>query len=131
MLESCFPKKAKHIRIHANGDFFSQDYFDGWLQVCRNNPDVVFWAFTKSVPFWVNSIDKIPPNLNMQASYGGKHDHLIDEYGLKYALLVFTEAEAKEKDLIIDTDDKLAAYGNKSFALLENFSNPRNKNKNK
>lgn len=29
--------------------------------------------------------------------------------------------EASERGLLIDTDDKLAAYGTQSFALMENF----------
>lgn len=77
------PKKCKAVRIHMSGDFFSQKYFDMWLQVARDNPDVEFWAFTKSLRFWVKRINEIPENLALTASYGGKEDHLIEEHGLR------------------------------------------------
>ena len=79
VLSCCLPPKAKLVRIHSGGDFFSQEYFDAWLMFIKSNPTVRFWAFTKSVDFWVKRLDRIPPNLELQASYGGRHDHLIEE----------------------------------------------------
>jgi hypothetical protein len=113
---------TRHVRIHAGGDFFSQDYFDGWLMVCRARPNDTFWAFTKSLPFWVKRLGSIPPNLCLQASCGGKHDALIAQHGLKYARVVWSKREAEELGLAIDTDDRLAMTGRDSFALLENFT---------
>lgn len=114
------PKGATHVRIHGSGDFFSQEYFDKWLQVCRDNPDVKFWAFTKSVEFWVRRLGEIPPNLTLQASKGGLQDNLIDRWDLKYAE-VFTDIANVPEYLPIDTDDAYAMSGNQSFALLDNF----------
>lgn len=121
-LQKVLPRSARYVRIHAGGDFFSQAYFDGWLMVCRAHPRVRFWAFTKSVDLWVNRLGEIPANLNLQGSYGGTHDGLIDLHGLKYALVVFSREEAAERGLKLDTDDLAAAYGSQSFALLENFT---------
>tara|TARA_R110002020_G_scaffold367731_1_gene579637 strand:+ start:3623 stop:4270 length:648 start_codon:yes stop_codon:yes gene_type:complete len=117
----CFPKKAKRVRPHISGDFYSQDYFDGWLQFIRAMPHVHFWAFTKSLPFWIKRFDKIPENFTLTASRGGKFDNLIEQHKLKSATVVYSIAEASERGLPLDTDDKLAAYGNQSFALMENF----------
>lgn len=114
------PEKATHIRIHASGDFFSQDYFDKWLEVCKRNPEKKFWAFTKSVQFWVNRIDSIPNNLNLTASKGGSQDHLIDKHGLKHCKVFTDKEEALNSGLPIDTDDYWAMNGDKSFALLDN-----------
>ena len=121
-LEKIWPASARYCRIHAGGDFFSQAYFDGWLMVCRAHPGVRFWAFTKSLPYWLARLGEIPPNLNLQASYGGLHDALIEQNNLKYALVVYSAAEAKRRGLKFDTDDIMAAYGSESFALLENFT---------
>ena len=121
----CLPEKAKLVRIHAAGDFFSQNYFDGWLRFIRSRENVHFWAFTKSLPFWIARINEIPSNLMLQASYGGKHDELIDRHNLKYAKVVWSKAEAETLGLEIDLNDRLAAYGSKSFALLENFTKPK------
>jgi hypothetical protein len=120
IISAALPKRATHVRIHAGGDFFSQDYFDGWLQVASGFPAVKFWAFTKSLPFWLARRDKIPSNLCLQASYGGKHDDLIAINGLKFAKVVFAQREAANLNLEIDTDDALAMEGDQSFALLEN-----------
>ena len=114
------PKNATHVRIHSSGDFFSQKYFDKWLEVCRNNSKVKFWAFTKSIQFWVNRLGKIPKNLTLQASKGSKQDNLIDKYNLKYAEVFTDIKKAKESGLPIDVDDTYAMSGKQSFALLDN-----------
>ena len=118
----CLPAKAAKVRVHSDGDFFSQDYFDGWLDFIRSRPDVHFWAFTKSIPFWAARIDQIPGNLNLTASIGGKHDFLAQALGLRTAVVVYSKAEADARGLEIDTDDSLAAFGTEPFALLENFT---------
>ena len=41
------------VRVHDSGDFFSQEYFDAWLEVARGRPRTRFYAYTKSLPFWV------------------------------------------------------------------------------
>ena len=122
VLSDCLPEKANRVRVHTAGDFFSEKYFLGWLELAQSKPKVQFWAFTKSLPFWISNISKIPPNLEMIASYGGRWDHMIKQYGLKYAKVVRSSGEAKNLGLKIDTNDKLAAFPGPSFALLENFS---------
>lgn len=114
------PTKATHIRIHASGDFFSQEYFDKWLNVIKENPNVTFWAFTKSIRYWIERLNKIPSNFILQASRGSFDDNLIDKYNLKYAVVVKSKQEAELLGLEIDTDDYLAQQGLKSFALLDN-----------
>lgn len=32
------------FRIHDSGDFFSREYLEAWLDICRALPDVHFWA---------------------------------------------------------------------------------------
>jgi len=114
------PSGATHVRIHGSGDFFSQVYFDKWLEVCRQNPSVKFWAFTKSIQFWVDRLGKIPNNLTLQASKGSLQEDLIEKYGLKYAE-VFTDIQDVPKGMPIDVDDSHAMQGTASFALLDNF----------
>ena len=107
------------FRIHVGGEFFNQMYFDAWCEYARQNPNRIFYAYTKSLPYWVASIDSIPANLSLTASRGGRMDHLIDEYGLKEAVVVFSEEEAAEKNLEIDHDDSHAINNlMPSFALL-------------
>ena len=124
VLDRYFPKKASLVRIHSAGDFFSEQYFLGWMKFANSKPTVRFWAFTKSLPLWIKNIQSVPANVEMQASYGGKWDNLISAHNLKYARVVWSTDEAEMLGLKIDTDDKLAAYAGPSFALLENFSKP-------
>lgn len=123
--EIILPKNAKHIRIHASGDFFSQKYFDKWLKVCEENKDVHFWAYTKSLRYWVNRINEIPKNLILTASYGGSEDYLIEKYNLRN-VIVYEYIEDVPSDRPIDTQDDIAMYNLGNFALLDN-----NKNNNK
>jgi len=110
----------KMVRIHASGDFYSQEYFDRWLLLAGENPSVRFWAFTKSISFWINRINEIPKNLELQASFGGKLDYLIVEHGLKYCKVFPSFLEAEKSELPIDTNDYYAANSLGSFALVDN-----------
>ncbi|MEG1543368.1 MAG: hypothetical protein RR382_02425 [Tannerellaceae bacterium] len=82
------------IRIHIGGDFFCQSYFDAWLEVARQHPELLFYAYTKSLPFWINRLDVIPDNMILTASIGGKWDSLINVYELKKCKVFRTEALA-------------------------------------
>ena len=107
------------FRIHVGGEFFNQMYFDAWIEYAKRNPQRIFYAYTKSLPYWVARIDSIPANLSLTASRGGRMDHLIDEHGLKEARVVFSELEAQKLGLEIDHDDSHAIDNNgESFALL-------------
>jgi hypothetical protein len=125
LINPAIPKNAHRIRIHGSGDFFKQSYFDAWIEIARLNPDKLFWAFTKSVQFWVNRLNAIPPNLIMQASRGGKKDHLIEEHALKSATVFRTLDEAIKSGLPIDIDDEYACSNQGSFALVDNFGPDR------
>ena len=106
------------FRIHVGGEFYNQLYFDAWLEYAAKNPYRIFYAYTKSLPYWINRIDSIPDNFSLTASYGGRADNLIKEHNLKYALVVGHPDEAEKLGLKIDHDDSLAIYGSDSFALL-------------
>ena len=112
------PKKAKHIRIHASGDFFNQKYFDLWIEICKKNTNIEFWAYTKSLSFWVNRINDIPKNLVLTASYGGREDSLISKYNLKHTKVIKDKKEVDES--LIDYNDDLARTPNLNFYLLDN-----------
>jgi len=114
------PRKAKAVRIHASGDFFNQAYFDLWLNLCIENPRVEFWAFTKSLNYWVNRIKFIPKNLVLTASKGGKHDKLIEKHNLKYCTVVKSIEEGKALGGRFDWDDDEARKPFTNFLLLDN-----------
>ncbi len=125
LIELSLPVRIGIVRIHESGDFYSQMYFDAWLQVARNNPNIIFYAYTKSLPFWVRRLAEIPSNMRLNASVGGKKDKLIDQYNLKYAKVVASEDEANELGLKVDYTDKLAWEFSESFALVIHGTQPK------
>jgi len=120
-LQNTMPKNAGIIRIHVGGDFKTRAYFEGWLELARRCPDILFYAYTKSLPFWIANIDKIPQNFILTASKGGMRDDLIEQYNLRQAVVVESTSQAKKLGLSLDHDDSHAANplkAKQSFALL-------------
>ena len=124
LLTAPLPLSTRICRVHVHGDFYNQVYFDAWLEVCRQRPGTLFYAYTKSLPYWVERLGQIPDNLELNASVGGTHDHLIKEHNLKSATVVFHPDAAWALGLPIDTDEWYAALGKESFALLINGTQP-------
>lgn len=125
LIQNSLHRNVKNIRIHVSGDFFNQNYFDAWLQVAIANPGIVFYGYTKSLKYWVERLDYIPSNFRLTASYGGREDHLIEEFGLRSAKVVFSEKEAEDLGLPIDHDDSHAYDYEGNFALLLHGSQPK------
>ena len=108
-------------RIHVAGDFFNKKYFRAWIQVAILNPDRLFYAYTKSLPYWLENLGNIPDNLILTASYGGRCDNLIDQLNLRSAIVVYSYEQAEKLGLEVDHDDSHAANPltkNEDFALM-------------
>lgn len=114
------------IRWHVSGDFFNQPYFDAVCLAAAATPTNLYYAYTKALPYLVSATqrDLVPSNLRVIASRGGRRDDLIDQYGLREAVVVFSREEARERGLEIDEDDTLACFGTDSFALLLHNTQP-------
>lgn len=106
------------FRMTVDGDFFSQEYFDAWVQVAQDNPHILFYGFTTSIEFWVNRKKDIPKNMRLAASAGSKQADLIKQHKLRKAKVVHDFDHAQDLKLPVDTDDYLAALGDEDFALL-------------
>ena len=50
-LQQSIPTKAQIVRIHVSGDFYNSRYFHAWMIVARMNPNIHFYAYTKSVNY--------------------------------------------------------------------------------
>jgi hypothetical protein len=125
LIDMSLSRKATKVRIHVAGDFYSQEYFDAWLRVAKERPNCIFYAYTKSLVYWVNRLNEIPANFRLTASYGGKHDHLIKQYNLRSAIVVYSEQEAIDMGLDIDHDDSHAYGTGGDFALLIHGKQPK------
>jgi len=119
-------RRFSAIRVHADGDFFSQAYFLAWMRVARENPQRVFYAYTKNLPVWVRNRDKVPDNFVLTASQGGKWDAMIEGNGLRKAVVVYHPDEAFSLGLEIDHDDSHARRADgRDFALLLHGTQPK------
>ena len=129
-LNQSMPKNLGICRIHVAGDFFSADYMFSWLVMAMMHQDRLFYAYTKSLKYWLKHMEWIDQldNFVLTASYGGRDDKLIDEHMLRASKVVFSEAEAEDLGLEIDHDDSHAArpsMKNLDFALLIHGTQPK------
>lgn len=136
-IDENMPKKCEILRIHVGGDFKTQAYFDVWLAYATARYDVLFYAYTKSLPFWVKRLNDIPKNFLLTASRGGYKDDLISEHALREAIVVNPALEGHEildvhtasvdgRVYEIDHDDYHAATAGDSFALVLHGRQPAN-----
>lgn len=79
------------VRIHDSGDYYSKEYLNKWIEIAKINPDVIFYSYTKSIPFFKKDFNTwsitLPKNFIVTFSYGGKHDDLINPKKDKHALV--------------------------------------------
>ena len=106
-------KKATHIRIHDSGDFYSVKYLQKWVQIAEFNPSIIFYAYTKSIKFFVDGL-LLPDNMKIIFSEGSKHDELINIKEHRHArifknidlLIASGYIDASENDLQAITENK-------------------------
>jgi hypothetical protein len=127
-LTEAMPDDLGICRIHVAGDMFSEAYFLAWVEIARQHPDRLFYAYTKSLPYWISHRGAVDatPNLVLTASRGGRRDDLIEAHRLRSVRVCFTEAEAG--GLPIDHDDSHAAcpsLRDEDFALLLHGTQPK------
>ena len=107
-------KKAKYIRIHDSGDFYSIKYLLKWVDIAIQNKNVIFYAYTKSIKFFTDNKINKPKNLKIIFSEGSKTDNLINTNRHRHArifkditaLLSAGYIDASNNDLKAITDNK-------------------------
>ena len=106
-------KKPTHVRIHDSGDFYSPLYLQKWIDISNHNKDVIFYAYTKSIKFFVDGLI-VPTNLKIIFSEGSTRDNLINTHKHRHArifkdittLLSAGYIDASTNDLKAITDNK-------------------------
>ena len=95
----CQKRNAEKLfRIHWDGDFFSEEYARAWNFVIRMNPDVQFWAYTRSdfaVPILID-IENLSLYFSADAANKDLAWQLKREYGVKLAYLAKDFATGKK-----------------------------------
>lgn len=126
-LNNYMPENLGICRIHVAGDFFNHHYMHAWILLAQKYPDRLFYAYTKSLPFWLMYRDLLrkTPNFVLTASRGGRYDNLIGRHRLRSVKVVYHPSET---DLPIDHDDSFAARPSmrkQNFALLIHGTQPK------
>ena len=118
MNEEIRKKKATHIRIHDSGDFYSPTYLQKWVDIATQNTDVIFYAYTKSIKFFVNGL-LLPKNLKIIFSEGSKTDNLINVNKHRHARIFKTVEDLNASGYInASTNDLKAITTNKKIGLV-------------
>ena len=87
-------KKVDFLRVHDSGDFYSNAYIQKWFKIANQNPNVNFYAYTKSIPLFKGL--SIPENFDIIFSEGSKVDELINVKTDRHAK-IFNSVDELEK----------------------------------
>jgi hypothetical protein len=107
------------IRIHDNGDFYTEEYYEKWLLVMNHfikDERVSFYAYTKQVDAFKNEWAQAPSNFHAVFSYGGKQDALINQDTDAHSRVFANEVELNSFQYVDSSYNDLVA------------ANPNNKN---
>lgn len=105
-------KKADAIRVHDSGDFYSREYLKKWITIANDNPEVNFYAYTKSLPYFKDIT--LPENMDVIFSVGGYKDKTINFDKDRHAQ-IFDNIEDLEKAGYINAS-KIDYYATKFYS---------------
>lgn len=110
---------SQYVRIHPTGDFYDVDYFKKWVQIANDNPNITFYAYTKSIDIVKGYADKygLPDNLFITYSYGSKYDGMINPNVDSHAVVIGPNDEIPTGYVDGSIDDLVMCKGNKKIAL--------------
>lgn len=110
--------KIDAIRIHSSGDFYNENYLDKWIEIIANNQDIVFYAYTKSLPYFNNPELKYTDNFKVIFSEGGKYDHLIEKWDLRRVKLV---DQYSSNAMTSDSDDSMILFSDDNIEIIKRW----------
>lgn len=110
---------TQYVRIHPTGDFYSIGYFGKWVQIAIDNPDVTFYAYTKSVEIVKEYKDRfgLPSNMFIAFSYGSTRDDMIDPEKDSHAVVIGPDDFIPSGYADGSINDVLMCKGHKKIAL--------------
>jgi hypothetical protein len=115
--DSIKAKKVDILRIHDSGDFYSNEYINKWITIAKENKNVIFYAYTKSIPLFEKI--NLPKNFIIIYSYGSKVDNLIDVSKHRHSKIFDDEEQLiKEGYINASKNDLNAIRSNKKVGLI-------------
>ena len=110
--------KPSMVRIHASGDFYNRKYFGTWVAIALQNPQIKFYAYTKSVlmvkTFKQDMLQEglpFPKNLTIIFSEGGKQDSMISPNNDRHARVFASLKDLKKAGYADVTEHDTGAMG--------------------
>lgn len=124
LILSSLPATMRIVRIHASGDFFSEEYFQAWVKVAQARPDIKFFGYTKILNYVKASK---PENFKLHYSFGGKMDKFITDEPVAY--VVKSKDDANNLNVRIacaehPADDYAFIMRSEPFALMLHGTQP-------
>ena len=111
-------ERPTHVRIHDSGDFYSIKYLAKWVSIAKQNKEVIFYAYTKSIKFFTEGLT-VPTNLKVIFSEGSKIDNLIDVKKDRHARIFKSKELLNAAGYIDASDNDLKAItSNKKVGLV-------------
>lgn len=103
MVAAVGTRKAKRLRVHASGDFYSAAYVRKWVEIVRRCPDTVFWAYTRSwrTPAVARALRRLAALPNFRLWYSADRDTGLPEVtppGVRVCYLADSDADARDID---------------------------------
>jgi len=86
VVEEVFNNKAKYVRLHSAGDFYSEDYVIKWIRIAESAPKTKFRSTTRrrDLTSIIQELDSLP-NVIIRESLDNERP--TPEMGLKFAAL--------------------------------------------
>lgn len=122
LILASLPANVKIVRVHSSGDFFNKAYFLAWVEVAKIRSDVVFFGYTKILPF-VNYPKS--DNFYLVYSFGGKMDKLVSNEPVCY--VITDKAQAGSNGIACETspsDDYDFIVKRQSFSIMLHGTQP-------
>lgn len=97
--------KVQIMRIHSSGDFYDFTYFQKWVEIAKQMPNVQFFAYTKQATFVKWLLANPLPNFQMVYSHGG----ILDNFAKKQNLpTCYVETDDEKFDVPLACDNEYA-----------------------
>lgn len=96
--------KIVYFRIHESGDFYSQEYFDKWVEITQQFPEVNFLAYTKSVKYVKETKQEIPSNFVIRFSVWADTKDSQKELAKELKLPIYTAFPKDELQAKVDME---------------------------
>ena len=114
------------FRIHDSGDFDSPEEANRWRNIVAKNPDITFYAYTKSYSqpkIWetLKGMHKEFPNFKIIQSVGGRQDEKIDP-NMPHAVIFENDDQLRRAQVSLPRTITIPVLQTKTIAMSASLS---------